>query len=325
MESVGLAALYVCALNAKEMAVTLPLFLTLYEWIYHTPQMTARSVIAWPIREGRFALVTAALTIPYVIGKLSPSSAFAKISSYDVSVSPGKFLDAFHLYLNPLLYQNHFFRDPNTIRLLIAMLLLAILSRSRALIFSWFFLTLSLLPVAFIAHYAAFFQYIPSVGWALYAAVSLTMILDALFRAMRKLWPAFPKLEMGCRGAAVLVGVLACLLAPLHARESARTYRGFLSVQPPARQMAAELLRVQPRMKRGARVLFAGDPVPRDTYFLLYVTRLTYNDMAIEVTKTDQPPAAGVNPEEYDSAFSYNNGRLDPMPMRQKDGSAGPR
>ena len=157
-----LAVLYVCALNAKEMAVTLPVMLAAYEVIYHR-----RS-----IREYRGVLVTALMTVPYVIGKLTGAGSLVETPSYRLTISPGRYLDTFHLYLNPLLYQEHVFRDPNTIQLLIAMLAVALLLRSKPLLFAWCFVLISLLPVAFIAHYAGFFLYLPMAGWSLYAAVA---------------------------------------------------------------------------------------------------------------------------------------------------------
>src|ERR1019366_9326030 len=59
-----LIALYVCALNAKEMAVTLPAMLAAYEVIYHWRAL-GESGRRWPWREGRGVLVTGLLTVPY--------------------------------------------------------------------------------------------------------------------------------------------------------------------------------------------------------------------------------------------------------------------
>jgi len=103
---------------------------------------------------------------------------------------------------------------------------------------------------------------------------------------------------------------VACILAPLHARENSRTLPHFLSVQPPAREMAAELLRVQPQVKRGAHVLFVDDPFPRDQYFLLFLTRLLYHDMTIEVTRTSVQPCPVAQYRNYDVVLLYRRGNL---------------
>ncbi len=173
------AALYVCALNAKEMAVSLPLLLAAYEAIYHGPALR-QGVRRWLPAEGRGVLVTGLLTLPYVAGKLLGAGSLVENPAYRLTISPGRYLDTFHLYLNPLLYQDHVFRDPNTVQLLLGMLTLALWRRSRPLLFAWCFLLASLLPVAFIAHYAAFFLYLPMAGWSLYAAVLLVMARRSL-------------------------------------------------------------------------------------------------------------------------------------------------
>src|SRR5664280_280139 len=119
---------------------------------------------------------------PYVIGKLTAAGSLAENATYRLTISPGHYLHTFHLYLNPLLYQEHVFRDANTIQLLLAMLGMALWQRSRPLLFAWCFLLVSLLPVAFMAHYAAFFLYLPMAGWSLYAAVLLVLARRLLVR-----------------------------------------------------------------------------------------------------------------------------------------------
>lgn len=67
-------ALYVCALNAKEMAVTSPALLAAYEAIYHGWEILERGY-RWSGAEGRGILVTGLLSLPYVAGKLMGQAA----------------------------------------------------------------------------------------------------------------------------------------------------------------------------------------------------------------------------------------------------------
>ena len=265
------AALYVCALNAKEMAVSLPVMLAAYEIIYHGR--------LW--REGRGVLVTGLLTVPYIAGKLMGAGSLVENPAYRLTITPGRYLDAFHLYLNPLLYQEHVFRDPNTIQLLLGMLIAGLWTRSRPLLFAWCFLLASLLPVAFIAHYAAFFLYLPMAGWSIYAAVLLVMARKLLLRLL-------PAEQLRIASVIALPVGLALFLAPHHRQESVKTLRIFESVQPPSRQLAKEMIALRPSLRRGARVLFVADPFARDEYFLLFLTRLLYRDMSITVERA--PP-----------------------------------
>ena len=303
-----MTALYLCALNAKEMAVSLPVLLAVYEVIYHGRALR-ESGLHWPWREGRGALVTGLLTVPYVIGKLTAAGSLVENPAYRLTISPSHYLHTFHLYLNPLLYQEHVFRDSNTIQLLLAMLGIALWRRSRPLLFAWCFLLVSLLPVAFIAHYSAFFLYLPMAGWSLYAAVLLVMargLLNSLL--VRPGRPHAGRVQMVSVVALPLALLL--FLAPHHRRESAKTLRNFESVQPPSRQLAGELIALRPTLPRGARVLFLDHPFAKDEYFLLFLTRLLYRDMSIAVEAAPVGQGPRTRHGDYDAVFTFRQGRL---------------
>jgi hypothetical protein len=303
-----LIALYVCALNAKEMAVTLPVMLAAYEVIYHWRAL-GESGQRWPWREGRGVLVTGLLTVPYVIGKLTAAGNLAENPAYQLTISPSRYLHTFHLYLNPLLYQDHVFRDANTIQLLVVMLGIALWRRSRPLLFAWCFLLVSLLPVAFMAHYAAFFLYLPMAGWSLYAAVLLVMA-RRLFANLLVRLGRLRAVRVQTVSVVTLPIVLALFLAPHHRQEGAKTLRSFEDFQPPSRQVAEQLIALRPSLPRGAHVLFTDHPFARHKYFLTFLTRLLYRDMSITVEQApvghDQLTGHG----HYDAVFRFQKGRF---------------
>jgi len=301
-EVLGISVLYVLALDAKEMAVTFPLFLLIYELIFHAAGL--RNLRTWLWRDLSAVWITGALTVVYVIGKLTGPGSLIENPAYSLTISPARFLHAFHLYLNPLLYQEYRFHDSNTVQLLIAMLALAIVLRSRVLMFGWFWLVLTTLPVAFINHYAGFFEYLPAVGWALYAATLLVMTRRTLMRWL----PQSRTLLRACQFT-LFVGV-AAFLAPLHARESRKTLQIFMSAQPPSREIAQDLARLQPTLRHGARLLFVDDPFPTDSYFLLFVTRLYYRDMTIQADRTRLKAASPSEYSHYDVIFGFQGRRL---------------
>ena len=303
----GICLLYVAALNAKEMAVTLPLFLLCYEAIFHVPWRQWRPAVGWWRVNGRTILSTGVLTAIYVAGKVGGDGSLADQAAYKLTISAGRYLDSFHLYLNPLLYQEHLFRDPNTIQLLLAMLAVALLFRSRAMMLAWCILLLALLPVAFIAHYSGFFLYFPMAGWALYAALLVDIPRRAL---LRRVAPAASVDVWNAVSLVVTTGLLAAMLAPLHTRESVKTTALFSSALPPVDTTRAQLLQLQPQMKREARVLFLNDPFPSHDYFLLFLTRLLYNDLTIHVERSNAPPRDNNGIRSYDAVFEYVNGRM---------------
>jgi hypothetical protein len=285
-------ALYVCALNSKELAVTLPLAVASYDRIWHRPERAPRAWGRWLAHEGRGAAISALLTIPYVIGKLTGTDSLTADPAYRPAISASRYLHTFHLYLNVVFYQDHFFRDTNTILLVAAMLALAVWRRSRPLLFAWCFVLYSVLPFIFLPHYAGFFIYLPMVGWALYAATVLVMLRQKVGRAV----PAW-----------LLFLAVALALGPLHARESKKTMQIFSSADLPTTEMMAELQRVQPALPKGARLFFESDPFPAKTFDLVFLVRLFYNDLTVQV---DRALDGAARDGRYEAVFRWEGGKL---------------
>jgi hypothetical protein len=240
-------------------------------------------------------VITALMTILYIPGKLTGPGNLFENPAYRVSISAGRYLDTFHLYLNPLLYQDHLFRDPNTVQLVAVMLALAIFLRSRPLLFAWCFILVTPLPVSFMNHYSAFFMYLPAAGWELYAATVLTTIRAALAPVR---WTAASQ--------ALLVVLVAVFLAPRHARMTRQTLRTFSDFQLPVQQSADQLQALHLRLPKGARVLFVGDPFPADSYAMHFLAELLYDDRTIRAERAHTPPS---DYSSYDSVLFFGQGR----------------
>ncbi len=55
--------------------------------------------------------------------------------------------------------------------------------------------------------------------------------------------------------------------------------------------------------------MFVDDPFPKDSYLLLFTTRLYYRDMTIDVQRTVAQPAPP-DYSGYDAVFGFQGGRL---------------
>ena len=275
-------ALYLCALNSKELAVTLPLCILCYEWIWHRPKESARAVT-----------ILGLVTLSYVIGKLSGPDSLTANPLYRPVISLSRYLHTFHLYLNVLFYQEHFFRDANTIALVVAMLAVAVWRRSRPLVFAWCFTIFSVLPFIFVPHYSGFFIYLPMVGWALYAATGIEMLRQ--------------RFAMAIPSIAVFFAV-ALLLMPIHARESRKSMQVFTSGDLPTTEMIAQLRQIQPTLPKGATLFFESDPFPPKTFSLVFLVRLFYDDLSIQVARAkDGDPLEGGH---FDAVWRWIDGKL---------------
>ena len=274
--------LYICALNSKELAVTLPVCILCYEGIWHGRRASARGVA-----------LSAFVTLPYVIGKLTGPDSLAANPLYRPAISLARYLHTFHLYLNVLFYQDHFWRDANTILLVVAMLAVGVWQRSCPLLFAWCLVLFSVLPFIFVPHYSGFFVYLPMAGWALYFATAI----DLLRVRFASRIPAM-----------VVVVVVALVLAPLHARESRKTRRVFTSADLPTTEMIAQLGRVQPSLPRGAYLFFESDPFPPKTFSLVFLVRLFYDDLTIQAGRAKDGDAEEGG--HFAAVFRWDGGKL---------------
>ena len=172
----AICLLFICALDSKETAATLPIFVGLYEIIYSPPKHWT-----WLRNEARGPLVLSAVLLPFVFGRLAGSTGLvATHPLYRLDISPYRYLHAFHLYLNILFYQDHYFADARTLELLAGMAAIALLLHRKYphLLFCYAFILLSVLPFIFISHYSGFFMYLPMAGWAIYIATVLQAALS---------------------------------------------------------------------------------------------------------------------------------------------------
>ncbi len=69
-EMAALCILYICALDAKEMAVTFPGILALYEILWNPPSSwRTRDLFRYAVREGRATLITGVFVLVFVVGR----------------------------------------------------------------------------------------------------------------------------------------------------------------------------------------------------------------------------------------------------------------
>ena len=303
----ALFALYICALNSKEMAVMLPAFLGAYELLYHPPQAwQARALYRWLLREGSATLLTGAVAALFVVGRSTGPLSLTHNAAYRPSFTWTQFM------LTSRHFAGDFLAMPDwpawaVLLLWAALAAIAWVARLRVLGFAWLFLMLSPLPIAFIAPRGSAQYYVCVFGWMLYAAVLLSKLGAFLTRGVRleEWWLS------RARGAALFVVVMAVLY-------SAYKPLGYDSISsasleaPENRITVAELHAAAPTIRPGSRLLFLNDPIRPDWYNLLFMVRLSYADPSLEVFRVKQmkQPPNDKEIASYDYVFDYHDGRF---------------
>ncbi len=301
-----LLILYLCALGSKEMAVVLPLYVTIYEWLYHSEVRHSWPHLSkWLVHGAHFLWVSTPITVLYVVLKLTSPHSMTANPAYAPHISMHVFMARWKFYLTDLFYGSITFNSAKVIMLWAMLIGLAVLARRRELIFAWCVIMLGALPVIFIAPRGFFVMYLTLPGWYLYAGAAFVMIRDWLLQSLPRWAKGFEVRPEQL----VLFVTVAVLLVPLHRRERlvgsgwpivAEAHFGG-QVRPVLEQLA----RQHRSLPRGARVLFLSDPYPVNEWILTFMFRLYYKDKEIRVDRAKVWPelAQAEVRAQYDRVF----------------------
>jgi hypothetical protein len=288
-------ALYLLALGAKEMAVTLPVFLALYDLIYDPPARALAAARAWTVREllrmGPFALVT----VGYILLKTVGPGRMTANSDYLPHLSWQALIHGWKHYAFDLFYGAIPFTGLRVVLLWVVLLAIAFALRKRQLLFAACVILLGILPVVLIADRGFYAVYLTLPGWYLFAAQTLVSTRDHLL-------PAGP----ATRPAVLFLLVAACLV-PLHWRQKPRGKAWVAEAHQSVRCTLEPLAHYS--VPKAAKVLVLNDPYPDGDSILLFMFRLTFRDDDIQVRHPHSPsvPPPG---EVYDRVFTYANNQL---------------
>jgi hypothetical protein len=292
---VACSVLYICALGSKEMAVTFPLFLLIYELLYHPPKTTA---VRWALKEGRGVLATGLITAAFVIGRFIDPNSLARHPAYALVFTWERFMETSRTFVSGLFFDAAWVTPVSIIVLWTAMFAAAWLARSKPLKFAWLFLMLSVAPVAFTAPRGPSQYYLVLFGWVLFAATLLVQVSAYVSRRSNR---------------AVLLFCTTMLF--LFANYKALGWSNVWTVKlegPVIHGTAWQLHQLYPSLPHGTRILFLEDPFGVNYGDMLFITRLSYNDASIVVdrvkTMDHTPDAAEL--ASYDHVIDFKDGRF---------------
>jgi hypothetical protein len=303
-ETLGFLACFICSLNSKEMAASLPVMVLVYELLWHPPDFRSiRALFRWTIREGRTALIGALCVLIYLPAKLSPEG-LTSSAEYVPVYTWSRYLHNLGVYLANLFYRSNpsvalgvtpF--TPLEVGLILAVLVaVAVWMRSRPVWFGLLFFVITLLPVAFVEARLGFVLYIPLAGMALYAAVCLVRIKDKLRAAV----PALPA-EITSVGLFLVLAVALAVIGYKHWQAAPDP------LYSPYKLTAAQFSREYPTLPHGAKLLFVQDPF--NSWDLVFLLRVLYRDDDMFITMMNGPLSQRIPLERlghYDHIFTWD-------------------
>ena len=295
-QTIALLALYIAALDAKEMAVALPVIVVIYELVFHPPKPSLR----WPLREGRFVLLSIPVTIAYILNKVTGPNRIVTNESYRPVFTVDSFTLGWKHYLYDLFYTTVTFTGATIVMLAAAMLIVAWISRRRELVFACLAIVAGALPIIFIPPRGLYGIYLTLPAWYLFASVCLVILRDRLIP---------DTIPAPAQQIALFVAV-ALLLLPLHRHEKLITRME--PTKDPVRSVDRQLTAKYPSMPKEARILFLSDPFETYDYTLTFLFRLHYRDKEIQVDRV-KVMGAEPNPEgrkSYHHIFRLTGGEV---------------
>ncbi len=285
------AVLYAAALDAKEMAVTFPVSLLLYEGLYHYPDFRSRS---WIVRTGTFLAAVGLMTGIFLKVKVADLSGN---QFYHITPSLSFILSGMGGYLQKLLYLPPDSLSAWTIAGIFACLLLASAAlRNRAAIYGTLFFAIGLFPVAIIPPRGAYAAYVAYPG--------LTLALGAILASARSLLLrriANERLQTASSVALFLLIAVVSIKAFAYPR---RVLMGnALWDQIPRRDIMEQFKREIPELPPSGRILILDDPWGPE-WGIMFLARLLYHDPNLWVDhlkNTDNPE----DRDNYDLLVTY--------------------
>jgi hypothetical protein len=222
--------------------------------------------------------------------------------AYAPRYSLQRFLENWQVYLGYLLYLFAPFPLAAMMVLCVLLLVIALLIRSRPLIFCWCFMTIAPLPVCFIEPRGLNVWYIPFAGWAIFSATLLHAILQKLFPSASKLREL---------AAVLLFTTVGALLVVTHTWQRSYTFLGNAGNDQTIRRFALQFAELNPRLFPGSRTLFLNDPFASDDWTPVILLRLYFHDPALEIHRVKMPADQGaIASSSYDFVFDYRDDRL---------------
>ncbi len=150
LQLLGFLALYVMALNCKEMAVTLPVIVLIYEFLKSPGWTDWKAFLRWIRTCAAPSLIAGLLTVSYIYGKTHGSGSLASLDPYRPIYSWDNFTTSNAKFVGQLLFAGRTITPIALLLLWALVFIYAFVRRDRTLQLMAFWIVIVPLPVAFI-------------------------------------------------------------------------------------------------------------------------------------------------------------------------------
>ncbi len=296
-ETAAFFALFLAALNSKEMAVTLPAMLLAYEWIYRR----GKGRTFWTIG---IAGVMAAVAI---YGRVLVGLLHAQ--GYAATFSLARVADFQRQQFEDLFFAWKYDGWVMIAAVWLAATYVAWRTGRPLLRFAWIFIVVTPLPLEVLEARRMAALAVPFLGWAMLAAVAALGVARALAGAVAG-DPGFRRLSPNLR-LGVVLGVMIVSWAAWNRMFYVRDIRKAMFETG---AQTAEVIRafqaVRPQVRPRSTVVFLNDPF--DGWDMAFIAELWFHDRTVTVRLQKKTPLPAEELARADYLFDWRGGRLVP-------------
>ena len=279
-------ALYVCALNSKEMAVSLPMIVFIYEAV-KCPRLRDWNQFArrnWRVAIPAF--VAGLVTAIYIYGKLNGAHSLAKLEAYRPVYSWHRFTLTNAHFINELLYDSAARIGRSILIAWPVLFLYAFWRRDRLLQLMAFWVVITPLPLAFIPARGGAMLYIVWFGWA---TIFARLLNDLIALASRVTALSGLRTAILSTFATAALAVAFAVFTQWENQRFDRT-RGLLRSEGKSLHVIQAFRSLALHPEPGSRILLRPEKrFYQNGYYPLFVASLVWNDHSLRIYVENQP------------------------------------
>ncbi|MCU1235727.1 MAG: hypothetical protein JWP63_3694 [Candidatus Solibacter sp.] len=292
--------LYLCALNSKEMALTLPLVLLAYEYFCAPRKGLRIAALQLPI------LLAALLSAVYFFGKIFGPDPLLGAQGYRPVFTWHQFFAAHKIYFGELFLSGGRFTWHGVVAVWLLLLYLAWRRDRPVLRFCFVFLMLTPLPIVFLEGRSGACLYIPLAGWAVFAAVVLTDLADAAANFLSS-EPGFRRIGRTGLLAALLVSALFLWAKENDYRRRAYGRASMADVGRLTWQTIEQLRALNPHLPPHSEAAFLHDPF--EGWDMAFIADLWFRDHTLHFYLQRLAPVSEPDLRKM-HLFDFQDGKL---------------
>ena len=293
----GFLAIYVMALNCKEMAVTLPVIVLIYEFLKSHGWADWKAFLRWIRSYTAPSLIAGLLTVFYIYGKLHGTGSLTSLDPYRPKYSWDTFTASNANFVGQLLFAGHTVTPIALLLLWALVFIYAFLRRDRTLQLMAFWIVIVPLPLAFIVPTRGDASlYLLLFGWAIiFAKVTfdlITLIWKFSVFIGNRVIPAATSASVGdasrrvaSRGFGIVAMLLvAFALAAFTQRENQRLRVPWLNVGAKTSHVIHTFRSLALRPSHGSSILLLlKENLFQNKWNVFFIASLVWNDHSLRI------------------------------------------